>query len=126
MNAPAILETCDRCKGQRDRNHMSRQRNGENLCCACIDAHNTAWRAARKAQLAARPKDCDRCGARPHTYTYAQYRLCGRCLTATKREHFKACAKARALAIFATEPLVDTKNWRGARAVAHHQAKQEA
>ena len=80
-------------------------------CGDCIDARNRLARAARKAALAGRPKDCDRCQVHPHTYIYGGYRLCGRCKTATTREHTEALATAGALGIFATSLLVDTSTW---------------
>lgn len=80
-------------------------------CSACWNASVTARRAERKAQLAARPKDCQRCGRRPHTWTFGPYRLCGRCKTLTAREHSAQSAQHGVLAIFATAPLVDTATW---------------
>jgi hypothetical protein len=80
-------------------------------CTACWNASVTARRAARKAQLAERPKDCERCGRRPHTWTYGPYRLCGRCKTATAGEHHRAAAPHGILGMLAVEPLVDTAAW---------------
>ena len=85
------------------------------VCAPCWNTSVFARRAERKAQLAARPKDCARCGARPHTWTYGGFKLCGRCKTATAQEHGRALAKAGALAIFATAPLVDTSSWAARR-----------
>lgn len=82
-------------------------------CWRCGNAANEARRAARKAELDERPKDCQRCARRPHTWIYGPYRLCGRCKTATEREHHAAAAGAGTLAIFATSPLVDTSAWAG-------------
>lgn len=81
-------------------------------CGDCIDRRNNETRAARRDQLAQRPNDCQRCAARPHTYTYGQYRLCGRCLTRTRREHAAALSSAGTLAIFATGLLVNTSGWK--------------
>ena len=81
------------------------------VCMACWNAHVAARRAARKAQLAERPNDCDRCGQKPSRWTYGRYALCGRCKTATEREHYKALANAGALGIFATSLLVNTDTW---------------
>ena len=83
------------------------------LCGNCIGRRSDKRRADRKAQLAQRPKDCARCGARPHRWIYGSFRLCGRCLTATKREHSRAMAAAGTLGIFATGLLVDTRGWAG-------------
>lgn len=83
------------------------------VCTDCWNAHVASRRAARRAQLAERPNDCDRCAAKPHAYEYGGYRLCGRCLTATKAEHNRSLAAAGALAIFATRPLIDTQRWAG-------------
>lgn len=84
-----------------------------NVCCDCWNAHVYARRVARKAQLAERENDCDRCARKPHTYTYGGHRLCGHCLTATKKEHYGNTAKAGTLAIFATHLLVNTADWHG-------------
>lgn len=81
------------------------------LCDACSNLVSRAHKTARKAELAARPKDCVRCGVRTHTCTYHVWRLCGRCLTATRREHAIACSRAGLLSIFATAPMVDTATW---------------
>ena len=83
------------------------------VCCACYNAHVSARRAARKAQLAERPNDCARCAAKPHAYEYGGHLLCGRCLTATKKEHNRNLAKAGPLSIFATHLLINTPDWRG-------------
>lgn len=80
-------------------------------CWRCGNAAGEVSRQQRKAQLAARPKDCQRCGQRPHTWTYGGFRLCGRCKTATEREHNLALSRAGVLGIFATRPLVDTSGW---------------
>lgn len=80
-------------------------------CGDCINKRNLAHRTARKTDLAQRPKDCARCATRPHTFTYGGFRLCGRCLTLTKREHAKAVAHAGAFAIFAEGLLIDTSAW---------------
>ena len=82
-------------------------------CCDCFNSQVYARRAARKAQLAERLPDCDRCAAKPHTCTYGGYRLCGRCLTATKKEHNTNANKAGVLAIFATRLMVNTGEWKG-------------
>ena len=84
-------------------------------CGDCLNAINVQMRAERKTQLAGRPKDCARCGTRPHTWRYAGWKLCGRCYTATRREHATASGAARVFAIFATAPMVDTSTWAGAR-----------
>ena len=110
--ATAILRQCAHVGKQSCEVRMSRN---ETLmvCSDCYNAQVYAWRAARKAQLAERPNDCDRCAARPHTYEYGGYRLCGRCLKATRAEHNKGLAAAGVLAIFATHVLVDTQSWAG-------------
>ena len=77
----------------------------------CAEQRCIEYAAGRKAVLLARPKDCARCGKRPHTFLVAGWRLCGRCKTATMREHHQAQAKAGVLAIFATAPLVNTSTW---------------
>jgi hypothetical protein len=85
----------------------------------CTDCHNRRYyerRAARKAQLAARPKDCVRCGKRPHTWTLAGWKLCGPCKTATLREHHVAASGAGFLGLLATSPMVDTSGWAGRQA----------
>lgn len=84
-----------------------------NVCGDCWNAHVYARRAARKAQLAERDNDCDRCASKPHTYTYGGYRLCGRCLAVAKKEHNRNMARAGTLSIFATHLLVNTANWHG-------------
>ena len=105
-----IFRACDHVSGKTD--HCLRVgREQLYACLACANAAGQAWREDRKAQLAARPRDCDRCGLRPHTWTVAGYRLCGRCKTTTMREHHRESAKHGLLAIFATEPLVDTRQW---------------
>ena len=113
--ATAILRQCTHTDRQTSEVMMSKTETIF-VCCDCWNAHVYARRAARKAQLARRPNDCDRCGAKPHTYEYGGYLLCGRCLKATKTEHNRSLVAAGALAIFATHLLVDTKQWRGPRA----------
>ena len=81
------------------------------VCLDCGNAARLAYRYARKAELAARPKDCHRCGARPHTFILAGFQLCGRCKTATRREHHRAQAAAGPLGLFATGLLVNTSSW---------------
>lgn len=85
-------------------------------CGECLGKIQAQRRSERRAQLAARAKDCVRCAVRPHTFIYGGWRLCGRCKTATMREHHAAQATAGALAIFATAPLVDTRGWASHRA----------
>ena len=82
-------------------------------CCACWNTYVYRRRAIRKAELAQRPADCQRCGRRPHTYLLAGLSLCGRCKTLTLTEHHQALAKAGHLAIFAQGLLVDTSQWKG-------------
>jgi hypothetical protein len=94
-----ILASCQHCDGE-----------GQ-ACCACWNRGVSARRAAREAQLACRPNDCERCGKKPHTYTYGPYRLCGRCRIATEREHYQSIVRGGALAIFATGVMVNTENW---------------
>ena len=113
--ATAILRQCAHTDRQRSEVTMSKTETIF-VCCDCWNTHVTARRAARKAQLAERPNDCDRCAAHPHTYEYGGYRLCGRCLKAAKIEHNRNLAAAGVLAIFATHLLVDTQQWRGTRA----------
>jgi len=86
------------------------------VCTDCWNRHVYARRQARKEQIARRPKDCARCAARPHTWTYAGYQLCGRCKKATMREQHTATAKLGDLAILAGlsgATLFDTKDWKG-------------
>ena len=113
--ATAILRQCGHTDCQDSEVRMSKT---ETLmvCCNCWNAHVYARRAARKAQLAERPNDCDRCAAKPHACEYGGYRLCGRCLKAAKAEHARNLAAAGVLAIFATHLLVDTRQWQGTRA----------
>jgi len=85
-------------------------------CWQCGNAAIYTGRVLRRLELAALPKDCDRCGERPHTFTVAGFKLCGRCKTAAMREHSAAMARAGSLAIFATSLLVDTSTWAGRRA----------
>ena len=110
--ASAILRQCAHAERQTSEVKMSKTETVF-VCCDCWNAHVAARRSARKAQLAERPNDCDRCAAKPHTYEYGGYRLCGRCLKATKGEHNRNLATAGVLAIFATHVLVDTKQWKG-------------
>lgn len=109
--ATAILRQCTHasqtCEVQMSKTEIL------HVCDACYNAQVYARRAARKAQLAERPNDCARCAAKPHTHNYGGHLLCGRCLTATKKEHNKNLAKAGALSIFATHLLVNTAAWRG-------------
>ena len=81
------------------------------VCCACWNAHVYARREADKARRQAEPKDCMRCGNHPHRWNYGGYQLCGRCKTATEREHNKALAGHGVLGIFATQLLVKTDTW---------------
>ena len=113
--ATAILRQCAHTDRQTSEVKMSKTETIF-VCCDCWNAHVAARRAARKAQLAARPNDCDRCAAKPHAYEYGGYLLCGRCLKAAKTEHNRNCAAAGVLAIFATHLLVDTRQWQGTRA----------
>lgn len=110
--ATAILRNCTHHTDNPCEVRMSKTET-LNVCCACYTAQVYARRAARKAQLAERANDCDRCAAKPHTYTYGGYRLCGRCLTAAKKEHNRNMAKAGTLSIFATHLLVNTADWHG-------------
>lgn len=80
-------------------------------CGDCLTARNVRARAHRRAERAQLPKDCERCGRRRHTWTFAGHRLCGRCKTAVAREHGAAMGKAGSLAIFATGLLVDMTTW---------------
>lgn len=80
-------------------------------CWRCGNAAGDARRAARQVELASRPNDCARCGLRPHTWTVGPWRLCGRCKTATMREHYGKSARLGVLAMVATVPLVDTSTW---------------
>ena len=112
MNAhAAIAQACNHPEKERCDSFIRVDGADIPVCWRCANAAHAAWRAERKAQLAARPKDCARCGARPHTYFYGGHKLCGRCLTATKREHGRAMGNAGTLAIFATGLLVDTSAW---------------
>ena len=113
--ADALLTDCDHTERYQSEVRLSKTQSIL-VCTDCWNAHVAARRAARKAQLARRPNDCDRCAAKPHTYEYGGYLLCGRCLKATKTEHNRSLVAAGVLAIFATHLLVDTKQWRGARA----------
>lgn len=84
-------------------------------CWRCGNAAIFSGRVLRRLALHARPSDCARCAARPHTFTVAGFKLCGRCKTATMKEHAAAMAQAGALAIFATSLLADTSTWAGRR-----------
>ena len=57
-------------------------------CCACWNASVEADRAARKAELAARPK-CEACGRKPRTYVLAgsdaPVSVCGTCRNRVNR-----------------------------------------
>lgn len=86
------------------------------VCCDCWNQSCRMRKQARKLELDARPKDCDRCGLRPHRCIYAGYKLCGRCKTATEREHNQGLAQAGVFAICATGLLVDTSHWAGRQA----------
>jgi hypothetical protein len=110
-----ILRSCRHVERMRSETEMRDGAGTILTCCACWNRSVAARRQARKAQLACRPNDCDRCGKRPHTYTYAQYRLCGRCLAATRREHNQAMARAGSLAIFDIGLMMDTKTWAAGR-----------
>lgn len=110
------LEIMRACRHDGPRESQIRDRATGTTVYACHNCGNAAimaHRAARKLELAARPKDCQRCGRKPHTWNYGGYRLCGTCKKLTAREHFTQAAKHGALAIFATSPLVDTSSWAG-------------
>jgi hypothetical protein len=94
------------------------------VCCACWNAHVYARRAADKARREAEPKDCQRCARKPVRWNYGGYRLCGRCKTATEKEHYQHAAKAGVLAIFATAPMVDTREWAARKEQAQEKAEQ--
>ena len=113
--ATTILRQCTHADRQTSEVKMSKTETVF-VCCDCWNAHVAARRAARKAQLAERPNGCDRCAAKPHTYEYGGYRLCGKCFSATKAEHNRNLAAAGVLAIFATHLLVDTRQWKSTRA----------
>jgi hypothetical protein len=81
------------------------------VCNTCCNAAKMAHKAARKAELANRPKDCYRCGLKPHTFLVAGWKLCGTCKKLTMMEHNKSASKAGVLALFATAPMVDTTTW---------------
>ena len=130
---PDAILTCADC-GRQDRHHyvqpqhpsFAEGREDVALCGACIGARNVRYRAERKALLAARPKDCDRCGARPHTWRVAGWKLCGPCKTATMREHAAAASRVGWLAMTATEPMVDTRGWAARQAtVTTHTTPEE-
>lgn len=106
-----IFRACDHA-GPRDA-ELKRSTTGETLraCWQCGNAAIGAHRAMRKAQLAARPKDCARCGRKPHTYTWGGYRLCGACLRVTRAEHQANAAKAGVFALFATGAMISTAGW---------------
>lgn len=110
-----IFRACDHA-GPRDA-ELKRSTTGETLraCWQCGNAAIGAHRAMRKAQLAARPKDCARCGKRPHTYTWGGYRLCGGCLRVTRAEHQTNAARAGVMALFATGAMISTTDWAMAR-----------
>src|ERR1035437_6246787 len=75
-------------------------------CCACWNRGVSARRPSRKAQLACRPNDCERCGKKPHTYTYGPYRLCGRCLKGTEREAYRSVVRGGCPAIVGSRGMV--------------------
>ena len=62
--------------------------NSRSECVPCWNASVEAYRAARKAELAARPK-CEACGRKPHTWTLAgadgRVSLCGTCRNRVNR-----------------------------------------
>ena len=101
-----ILRSCQHTDRQR-----SETRPGNFLvCCACWNRGYYARRAARKAQLACRANDCQRCAQKPVTKLYGGFRLCGRCFTAVKREHNQNAAGC-SMPWLITRLLVDTKEW---------------
>ena len=116
--ATQILEDCagDACPGEKTSEVRMGAGRTIKVCVDCWNRHAYARRAARKEQLAARPKDCARCAARPHTWTYAGHRLCGRCKTKTAREQAASTAKLGDLAILAGlsgARLFTTDDWKG-------------
>ena len=110
-----IFRACDEETGPRDAALLD-MATGTYLraCGRCGHAAGKVRRRLRKLQLAARPRDCARCGRKPSTWTLAGWKLCGRCKTATAREHARAMAEAGALAIFATA-CSSTPAWAAAR-----------
>ncbi|HAM56246.1 MAG TPA: hypothetical protein DCQ64_12935 [Candidatus Rokubacteria bacterium] len=113
---PAVVAIAKGCTHQRHPDYPAQVHDGEHyvdVCVNCANAAGLAYRAARKAELAGRPKDCARCGEKPHAYTLAGWKLCRNCKVATMREHHRAAAKWGILAMTATAPMVDTSTWAG-------------
>ena len=119
--AARILTDCaeDRCpKPKRSEVRMGGGKGTIKTCVDCWNEHVYARREARKAQLAERPKDCQRCAARPHRWIVKTYRLCGYCKTKIMREHHAGMAKTGDLAIIAGlsgAEFFDTAGWKGLR-----------
>lgn len=80
------------------------------ICTACWNRGYYARKAARKAQLACRTNDCQKCGRKPVTKLYDRYRLCGRCFAAVKKEHGQNMAGC-SMPWLVTTLLIDTKDW---------------
>lgn len=115
---PAVIAIAKGCTHQ-NADYPAQVHDGEryvDVCTDCANAAGVAYRAARKAELAARPKDCVRCGAKPHAYIVANWKLCRTCKVATMREHHQAAGRAGVFALFATAPMVNTSSWAARRA----------
>jgi hypothetical protein len=111
--ADAILEEC---RHQTDNPCEVFHPDGRTLkvCHECWNRHVYARRAARKQALAewrATLPKCQRCGKRAGNWQVGPWHLCGRCKSATEREHYRNLAQAGGMAIFAAGPCVDTSKW---------------
>lgn len=113
--ANAILDTCTHDGRFPLYTNRAGTPSGQLACVDCYNAHVYARRAARKVELAAIRADkppCQRCGLKPVTWTYGPYKLCGRCKTATAREHSQKAASAGFIGLLAHGgPMVDTSQW---------------
>lgn len=82
------------------------------VCAACSAQYQAEYAAIRADELRESKPACDRCG-KPHaaTWNVAEFHLCGRCKTATMREHAANTHRAGALAMSATRPVVNYDDW---------------
>lgn len=111
MTQTEILRACTHrdkatCEVSRTREHEALM-----VCVDCWNAGVYARRAERKAQLAARPKDCERCRRKPSAWNYGGIKLCSPCKKLTEAEHYKATAGFGILALTVHRPMVDSSGW---------------
>ena len=78
------IERCEICGKDETIHKVIGVGDGVGRCCDCHNAAVEASRAARAAELAARPK-CRACGERPCTWVVAGVDLCGWCKRKVER-----------------------------------------